>query len=234
MHSLALGPGARAVYTTASSPALGASGQVVSFHHTNPELGQLRAELAARTGGRWLWARQTHSTTVITAAASMPSDVVGQGDAVIVLSARQIPAVVTADCLPVLLASGDGSVRAAIHAGRRGLLDGIIPATVARMRQLTGQRIYAAFGPHICVGCYEVSEALYCAARQVLGPAAGTTRWGTTAIDLAGGARSQLAQAGIGVVASAPCTLEDPQLHSYRRNATALRIASGVIARGAI
>lgn len=230
MHFLALGPGARAVYTTASSPALCAPDTPLSFDHANANLQQRREALGEITGGRWLWARQTHSTTIITAAASLRASQLSSGDAIITLNATQIPAVVTADCLPVLLASADGKVRAAVHAGRRGLLAGIIPATITRMRQLTGQQLYAAFGPHICQRCYEVSPELANAAKALLPAACARSRWGSAAIDLAGGAKSQLADLGVKLQASGPCTLEDANFHSYRRDATALRIASGAVA----
>jgi YfiH family protein len=61
-----------------------------------------------------------------------------------------------ADCVPVLLADLDAGVVGAAHAGRPGLVAGIVPATVARMRSEGATRLRAWVGPHVCSRCYEV------------------------------------------------------------------------------
>jgi polyphenol oxidase len=66
--------------------------------------------------------------------------------------------VITADCVPLLLARRDGAHVAAVHAGWRGLADGIIPEVLAELE--AGEEWVAAIGPTICAGCYEVSEEL--------------------------------------------------------------------------
>lgn len=83
---------------------------------------------------------------------------VGDADA-FYTSTPGIPvSVITADCVPLLLARRDGSQAAAVHAGWRGLYDGIIPAV---LEQLGGRGQWvAAIGPTICAQCYEVSEEL--------------------------------------------------------------------------
>lgn len=74
-------------------------------------------------------------------------------------SAAGIPvSVITADCVPLLLAKRDGSQIAAVHAGWRGLTDGIIPQVLDELRG--GRDWVAAIGPTICAPCYEVSAEL--------------------------------------------------------------------------
>ncbi|RME25680.1 MAG: laccase domain-containing protein, partial [Deltaproteobacteria bacterium] len=72
-------------------------------------------------------------------------------DAAVTAEDRITVGVRTADCLPVLLAAGDGAVVAAAHAGWRGVLAGVVPATVERMASLGAEprRLVAALGPSI-------------------------------------------------------------------------------------
>src|SRR5690606_18659539 len=64
-------------------------------------------------------------------------------------------AVQTADCLPVLLCSDDGAVVAAVHAGWRGLVDGVIDAALAALPQ-PAARMLAWLGPAIGPDAFEV------------------------------------------------------------------------------
>ncbi len=68
-------------------------------------------------------------------------------------------AVVTADCLPILMSSRDGRVVAALHGGWQGLVAGIVGAAVARFnaRGVASADIRVAIGPGIKACCYEVS-----------------------------------------------------------------------------
>lgn len=66
--------------------------------------------------------------------------------------------IVTADCVPILVASRDGRVVAAIHGGWRGLAAGIVGAGIAALREFTGEQLLAAIGPHVGPCCYEVDE----------------------------------------------------------------------------
>jgi len=79
-------------------------------------------------------------------------------------------AVVTADCVPVLLASRSGRCVAAIHAGWRGLAAGVVSAGVRALGQLTdGEPLQAAIGPHIGCCCYEVDGPVVRALRARFG-----------------------------------------------------------------
>jgi len=100
--------------------------------------------------------RQVHGIRAVNI--TVPQQPVGDADA-FYTSTPGIPvSVITADCVPLLLARRDGTQVAAVHAGWRGLYDGIIPAV---LEELGGQGQWvAAIGPTICAPCYEVSEEL--------------------------------------------------------------------------
>jgi YfiH family protein len=132
-----------------------------------------------------------------------------------------------ADCIPVLLAgeSAAGPVIAAVHAGRPGIANGVLPAAVDSMQSLGASRIRAWLGPSICGSCYEVPAALRDEVAAVVPAARSTTSWGTPALDLPAGARSQLEGAGVGVEYAGGCTLETKTLYSYRRDRNTGRFA---------
>jgi len=83
---------------------------------------------------------------------------VGEADAFHTAVAGIPVSVITADCVPLLLARRDGARVAAVHAGWRGLFDGIIPQVLETMRG--GGEWLAAVGPTICASCYQVSAQL--------------------------------------------------------------------------
>jgi len=100
--------------------------------------------------------RQVHGTRI--AAIHEPQQQAGEADG-FHTATRGLPvSIITADCIPLLLARRDGSQVAAVHAGWRGLYDGIIPAALAAMGE--GVPLVAAVGPTICASCYEVSGEL--------------------------------------------------------------------------
>lgn len=159
-------------------------------------------------------ARQIHSATVLPAQAGF----CGEGDALWTDRAGLALSVITADCVPVVLA-GPGGI-AAVHAGWRGLVDGVIPAT---LRALSGPlpEWTAWIGPAIGACCYEVGEDV---AEQVVAAAGDPAvavpgPRGRPHLDLQAVARRQLESAGVGeVLALARCTrCEAEKLFSYRR-----------------
>lgn len=86
-----------------------------------------------------------------------------QGDALVTDQPGILLAVRSADCVPVLIADADRPAVAAVHAGWKGMLEGIVEKTVGEMRRLFGCRpagLRAAIGPSIRACCYEVSEEL--------------------------------------------------------------------------
>lgn len=122
-----------------------------------------------------------------------------------------------ADCVPVLLGDAERKVVGVAHAGRPGLVAGIVPATVARMRELGAGRIVAWVGPHVCGSCYEVPAAMRDEVAAVVPESYAETSWGTPAVDVGAGVVSQLAAEGVEVVDASRCTLESDDLYSYRR-----------------
>src|SRR5881628_1500319 len=100
-------------------------------------------------------ARQVHGTCVETAAPG-PSR---EADGLVSATAGQLVAVVTADCMPVLLLDRQRRVAAAVHAGWRGAAAGVLTAAVEHLRAAFGARpadLEAAIGPAVAGCCYEV------------------------------------------------------------------------------
>jgi YfiH family protein len=123
-----------------------------------------------------------------------------------------------ADCVPVLLVAPDEGIVGAAHSGRPGVLAGVVPATVARMRELGAGRVEAWIGPHVCGGCYEVPEAMRAEVVAAVPESYAETTWGTPSLDLGAGVRAQLGREDVVVHDESRCTRESPDLYSYRRD----------------
>jgi len=136
-----------------------------------------------------------------------------------------------ADCLPVVLVDPAAGVIAAAHAGRVGLLAGVLPATVDAMRRLGAKHIQAWIGPGICGRCYEVPEDMADDAWAQLPATKAQTTWGTPSIDLPAGAAAQLQEAGVTVTDLGRCTYETPALYSHRRDHGATGRQAGLVWR---
>jgi copper oxidase (laccase) domain-containing protein len=101
-----------------------------------------------------------------------------------------------------------------VHAGWRGALAGVLPATLAAMRKRGHDPLRAAIGPAIGSCCYEVGEDV---SSQFEG-FVGTTSWGTTSVDIP--AYLETALAGLEVWRSDECTHTSERLNSWRRDRT--------------
>ena len=138
-------------------------------------------------------------------------------------------AVMVADCVPVVLVGdrdgGETPVLAVVHAGRPGVASGVVPAAVARMRELGAAALSAWIGPSVCGGCYEVPGDMRDDVAARVPAAWCTTSRGTPGLDLPAAVRSQLQDAGVKVEYSGHCTLEDERLFSYRRDRNTGRFA---------
>ncbi len=99
-----------------------------------------------------VWLRQVHGTQVLRAASA---SVQAEADAIVTRDDGIVCAILTADCLPVVFTTEDGTEVAAAHAGWRGLSAGILEETVAAM-QGPPARILAWFGPAISKSAFEV------------------------------------------------------------------------------
>jgi polyphenol oxidase len=136
-----------------------------------------------------------------------------------------------ADCVPVLLADADSGVIGVAHAGRPGMVAGVVPETVSVMRRLGAEQITAWIGPHVCGACYEVPAAMQEEVAAQVPESRATTSWGTPALDIGAGVRAQLAAAGATVVDVSRCTRESPDLYSYRRDGARAGRFAGLVRR---
>ncbi|MEU3350483.1 peptidoglycan editing factor PgeF [Streptomyces sp. NPDC037389] len=160
-----------------------------------------------------------------------PADEIPAVDAVVTTRRGLALAVLTADCVPVLLADPVAGITGAAHAGRPGLVAGVVPAVVTEMLRLGAEpdRIVGHIGPSVCGGCYEVPEAMRAEVAEAAPESWATTRRGTPAVDVANGVAAQLGRMGVtGVGRSDVCTMESADHFSYRRERTTGRLASYV------
>ena len=133
-------------------------------------------------------------------------------------------AVMVADCIPLLLKS-DIAV-AAVHVGRKGLMNGIARKTIDAMRDLGAEVIYPYIGPNICGNCYEVSEEIFKEVVAKYPSADSSQRTGKFTLDLVAGLKSDLKDTSL--LDHSSCVFEDPKTFSYRRDGITGRQA-GVI-----
>ncbi|MEU8546837.1 peptidoglycan editing factor PgeF [Streptomyces roseoverticillatus] len=178
-----------------------------------------------------VWMHQVHGRDVAVVDGPWRTADVPPVDGVVTARRGLALAVLTADCTPVLLADPVAGVVGAAHAGRPGLVAGVVPATVETMITLGADpaRIVARTGPAVCGLCYEVPEEMRTEVAAVVPEAWATTRQGTPAVDVAAGVRAQLARLGVMMSGQSHiCTLESADHFSYRRERTTGRLASYV------
>jgi len=112
-----------------------------------------------------------------------------------------VPAVRWADCVPMLLAGGDGRAVAAVHAGWRGIVAGVVGSALERLgaRGAGTETLVAAIGPAIGPCCYEVGEEVALAVSRASGaaPEGLAVRRDRRTLDLRAAVRSQLVRAGV-------------------------------------
>lgn len=185
------------------------------------------------SGQRFTYLNQVHGTTVFDADTAQPvHDLEHTPEADTAVSRRGAPlAVMVADCIPVVFV-GSGAegfpVTAVAHAGRRGLLDGVLQETVQAMVRCGAEDIHAWLGPSICGKCYEVPQDMLEESARRWPELASTTSWGTPALDLPATAMTILRQSPeVSAVSDelSGCTFEDTALFSHRREPGAGRIA---------
>jgi YfiH family protein len=148
-----------------------------------------------------------------------------EGDAVIARSGRLACAVRSADCVPILVGDRTTGAVAAIHAGWRGVVGGVVPQAIAALRAeiSAAGELVAAIGPHISVSSFEVSPEV-CAELAAASNAVGVVQHGSGRphVDLRRIVRAQLSQAGLAEHAIDDvfgCTWAEPELFfSFRRD----------------
>jgi YfiH family protein len=183
----------------------------------------LRAHLPAEP----LWLRQVHGTRVVDAANARPNE---EADAAVAHGTGPVLAIMTADCLSVLLCDRKGTVVAAAHAGWRGLAAGVLENTVSAMR-CEPRELMAFIGPGISRAAYEVGpEVRESFVREDKGgeQCFSAGRGDRFYADLPALARRRLAKTGImAVLGSNLCTFnERDRFYSYRRDGVTGRMAS--------
>ncbi|MFJ8075925.1 peptidoglycan editing factor PgeF [Streptomyces sp. NPDC096176] len=181
--------------------------------------------------GAVVWMNQVHGRDVAVVGGPWGGSPGASVDGVVTARRGLALAVLTADCTPVLLADPLAGVVGAAHAGRPGMIAGIVPATVEAMKGLGAQpeRIIARTGPAVCGRCYEVPEQMRSEVAAVEPAAWSETSWGTPAVDVTAGVHAQLEALGVRDRRQSPiCTLESRDHYSYRRDRTTGRLAGYV------
>ncbi|WP_432458099.1 polyphenol oxidase family protein [Cellulomonas iranensis] len=179
-----------------------------------------RHAVAQRLGAPLVLATQVHGADVVRVGPGGLDPEV-RADALVTTATGVALGVYVADCAPVLLADPVARVVAAVHAGRPGLVAGVLQAAVAEMVALGADpgRTRAAVGPCIAAASYEVPAAMRDAVAARVPAAAGMTAAGTPAVDLAAGVVAVLAACGVGDVhVDGRDTYGDAALYSHRRS----------------
>ncbi|MCG6118635.1 MAG: peptidoglycan editing factor PgeF [Aquimonas sp.] len=174
------------------------------------------------------WLRQVHGTRAWRF--ETPSAVEIEADAAVSSSPGVVLAVLSADCLPMLLAARDGSEVGAAHAGWRGLCAGVLENTVSALRA-PPERLQAWLGPAAGPRAYEVGEEVrqaFVDADPRAAIAFAPTRLGHWLCDLYALARQRLALVGVeSVYGGGECTISAPRRYfSHRRDGRCGRMAS--------
>src|ERR1700734_1823169 len=192
-----------------------------------------RARLARAIGlgaGRVVWMNQVHGDRVEVVDEPRGA-AVGDTAALVARIPRLALAVVTAGCVPVLLADARAGVAAAVHAGRVGAQRGVVARAVQAMLGLGARAgdISALLGPAVSGRNYEVPAAMADEVEAALPGSRTTTAAGTPGLDLRAGIACQLRNLGVTAIDIDPrCTVADQALFSYRREASTGRLASVV------
>jgi YfiH family protein len=187
------------------------------------------AKVEAATGVRFARLTQVHGRDVLVVDAPTGRVEAPEGDALVTTHPGVGLMIRVADCVPLLLADPGSGVVGAAHVGRPGLALEIVPRVVDVMRAQGARAPRAWLGPHVCGGCYEVPAAMREEVSAVVPAAWAETRWGTPSLDIGAGVAAQLEAAGVPVTEVGGCTLEDPKLHSYRRDGADAGRLSGLV-----
>lgn len=182
----------------------------------------------------WHLMHQVHGSRVGAVEAATPIGAeMRQVDALVTTEPDRVLAVTVADCVPLLLAGR--RVVAAVHAGRAGLVAGVVTATLDAVRAHgeTVEDLRAVLGPAIGGCCYEVPAAMHEEVAAQIGATEARTTWGTPALDLPAGVVAQLTGAGVSQISCVGgCTRCQPGWLSHRADPTTGRMLGLVVRRG--
>ncbi len=192
------------------------SGEAESLVRANRAL--LERALQLPSSPRWL--QQVHGDRSLRVTEEV-FDGEQQADAAFTTQSDIVLAILTADCLPILLCADDGSEIGAIHAGWRGLSAGIVESTIARLRT-PRSKLLAWMGPAIGRVSYEVGDEVrdaFVAKSSDATSAFEATRPGHWLCDLYSLARQKLCAIGVEkIVGGNFDTRADARFYSYRRD----------------
>ena len=174
---------------------------------------------------------QVHGDRVVRVDEPIGATAVDETDGLVTTTPRLALAVVTADCVPVLMADARAGVVAAVHAGRVGAQKGVVARAVEAMcapgRAPRTSRCCS--GPAVSGRNYEVPAAMAAEVEAALPGSRTTTSRGTPGLDLRAGIARQLRELGVAAIDADPrCTVDDRNLFSHRRDAPTGRLASVV------
>ena len=184
-----------------------------------------RAVASVLPGARLVTLHQVHSAEAVAITAPFPDDARPHADALATDRPGLLLGILTADCVPVLLADAEGGVVGAAHAGWKGAIGGVADAAVAAMERLGArrERIAAAIGPCIARASYEVDEGFFRRFAEA-DPAnerffADGVRPGRHQFDIEAYVAHRLAAAGIGRIEALgrDTYAEEAAFFSYRR-----------------
>ncbi len=181
------------------------------------------------------WLTQVHGADVAVLTASSPRAPSPVADAAVTRDPDVICAVLTADCLPVLLADRGGNAVGIAHAGWRGLAAGVLEATLTALGELGvgPEDTVAWLGPAIGPDRFEVGADVrdrFCANDPAAEASFAPQRPGKWHADLFALARARLARAGVShVTGGGHCTHSDAaRFFSYRRERDTGRMATAI------
>jgi polyphenol oxidase len=181
---------------------------------------------------------QVHKTRVVTVTENTTKEELAETDALITDKKNICIAVMSADCVPVLLYDRKNGVVAAIHAGWRGTVAKIVEKTLSEMRDLFGTKgedIVAAIGPSVCQESYEVGEEVIREVDKAFGRSNSLMKHkpGNKAhLDLWQANKLQLVQAGVdekNIEVSGRCSVLENQHFFSARKGDAGRFAAGIM-----
>lgn len=168
------------------------------------------------TFGSILYMNQSHGDQVAVVDGNLIHEV--NADALVTQQPGIALAVLVADCIPLLLWDEALECVAAVHVGRRGLMNGIALRTLSVMRAMGAGEIGALLGPSICGRCYEVGEEIYREVSEIHPMADSRTLSGSLALDLPRALVNQLSAQAVTITQSSICTVENLEYFSFRRD----------------
>lgn len=171
------------------------------------------------------WVHQVHGGDVVFVRRGHEFSNGARADAMICDDPNRLLTIRIADCVPILIASHDGAVVAAVHAGWRGVIGGAVPNTIRELRRFTTKPLLAAIGPCISATSFEVGPEVIAQFEEHFPDMPGLTQrneGGKGHINLRLAVQTQLQRGGIGadqIDSMVGCTYRDAEeFFSHRRD----------------